>query len=147
MGPLRSTPQGKKQIYIKNIIILSKEGNFLCFAAPVNRLDVPLISHYILWYFLLVNTQCTWGGLLSLCGAGSVGVRNRSRFQRGAGSSIGGNVAVAGGITSLLESLSLESVPESPSSLEEDWATGDMGSGSCVCGDSSSLIAGDKLEP
>lgn len=55
-----------------------------------------------------------------MCGAGSVGVRNRSRFQRGAGSSIGGNVAVAGGITSLLESLSLESVPESPSSLEED---------------------------
>lgn len=87
--------------------------------------------------------------MLSLRGAGIVGVRKRPKFQRRAGSSTGGigaDVGVGVGRTSLLESLSLESLPESSPSLEDDCATGDMGSGNCVGGDSSSLIGGDKLE-
>lgn len=124
----------------------------ICHMAEHN--DVALFVEYnfksnVFILFLLYST-CT--GFFSLCGAGGTGGRKLCKFHfcAGAGSSTGlataGCIAVAaGGIASLLESLSLpESEPLSSPSLDEDGGTGDIGpTGSGRRGDSSTLTSGD----
>lgn len=108
------------------------------------------LTNFVILSFILslyANSTCT--GFFSLGGAG--GCRNLPRFHfcecRGSSTgriAAGGIAVAAGGIGSLLESLSLPEVPSVSSPLEEAEGTGDIGpTGSGKRGDSSTLTSGD----